>query len=148
MAKRVFADKWLFVVTLLLVFIGLTMVFSASAVMAKEKFGSPYTFVFRQSVRAVAGLFPMFGLMKVDYRRYKHPAVVFTLLGLPTLLLIAVFFVHGSHGARRWIYFGPFSLQPSEIAKPAAICFLAYFLEPRTRMMEDWRGTLLPSFAP
>jgi len=148
MAKRVFADKWLFIVTLLLVFVGLTMVFSASAVMAKEKFGSPYTFVLRQLAWAVAGIAAMLGLMKVDYRRYKHPAVVFTLLGMTTLLLIGVFFVHGSHGARRWLYFGPFSLQPSEIAKPAAICFLAYFLESRTRMMDDWRKTLLPALAP
>ena len=148
MAKRVFADKWLFVVTLLLVFVGLTMVFSASAVMAKEKFGSAYTFVLRQSAWAVAGICVMLGLMKVDYRRYKHPAVVFTLLGLTTILLIAVFFVHGSHGARRWLYLGPMSLQPSEIAKPAAIFFLAYFLESRTKMMDDWRRTLLPALAP
>src|SRR5689334_22797693 len=108
MAKRVFADKWLFIVTLLLVFIGLTMVFSASAVMAKEKFGSPYTFVGRQLAWAVAGIVAMFGLMKFDYRRYKHPAVVFTLLGITTLLLVAVCFVHGSHGARRWLLLGPF----------------------------------------
>ncbi|HZE26719.1 MAG TPA: putative lipid II flippase FtsW, partial [Terriglobales bacterium] len=48
MAKRVSVDRWLFTVTLLLVFIGLVMVFSASAVMAKERFGSPYAFVTRQ----------------------------------------------------------------------------------------------------
>lgn len=148
MAKRVSADKWMFIVTLLLVFVGLTMVFSASAVMAKEKFGSPYTFLLRQSAWAVAGTLVMFILMNVDYRRYKHPAVVFSLLGFTTLLLIAVFFVHGSHGARRWIYIGPFSLQPSEISKPAAIFFLAYFLEPRTKLMDDWRHTLVPALAP
>ena len=45
MAKRVSVDKTLFIVTLLLVFIGLVMVFSASAVMAKERFGSAYTFL-------------------------------------------------------------------------------------------------------
>jgi cell division protein FtsW len=59
-----------------------------------------------------------------------------------------VFFVHGSHGARRWLYLGPFSLQPSEIAKPAAILFLAYFLEARAKLMDDWRRTLLPALAP
>jgi cell division protein FtsW len=148
MAKRVSVDKWLFTVTLLLVFAGLTMVFSASAVMAKEKFGSPYTFVLRQLAWAVAGMVVIFVLMNVDYRRYKHPAVSFTLLGITSILLIAVFFVHGSHGARRWLYLGPFSLQPSEIAKPAIICFLAYFLEPRTKLMDDWRHTLLPALAP
>ncbi len=49
MAKRVGVDKWLFGVTVLLVFIGLLMVFSASAVMAQERYGSPYTFVSKQA---------------------------------------------------------------------------------------------------
>ncbi len=44
MAKRVSVDRPLFTVTLLLVFIGLVMVFSASAVLAKDRYGSPYTF--------------------------------------------------------------------------------------------------------
>src|SRR2546421_239493 len=46
MAKRVSADRWLFTVTLCLVFVGLVMVFSASAVIAKERYGSGYTFLF------------------------------------------------------------------------------------------------------
>jgi cell division protein FtsW len=84
----------------------------------------------------------------LDYRRYKHPAVVFSLLGVTTVLLIAVFFLDRSHNTHRWIKAGPLSLQPSELAKPAIILFLAYFLESRTRMMEDWRHTLLPALAP
>jgi cell division protein FtsW len=49
MAKRVSVDRWLFTVTMLLVFVGLVMVFSASAVMARERFASPYTFRFCRS---------------------------------------------------------------------------------------------------
>ena len=56
MAKRVGVDKWLFGVTVLLVFIGLLMVFSASAVMAQDRYGSPYTFVRAQAASAVLGL--------------------------------------------------------------------------------------------
>lgn len=148
MAKRVSVDKTLFVVTLLLVFIGLVMVFSASAVVAKERFGSPYHFVLRQLGWAVAGLLAMVGLMQVDYRRYKHPALIFSLLGVTTLLLILVFFLDRSHGTHRWIKLGPFSLQPSELAKPTLILFLAYFLENRTRQMDDWRRTLMPALIP
>ncbi len=148
MAKRVSVDKTLFTVTLLLVFIGLVMVFSASAVVAKERFGSPYTFVIRQLAWAVAGVGAMFVLMKVDYRRYKHPAIVLSLFGITTLLLIAVFFLDRSHNTHRWIKMGPFSFQPSELAKPALILFLAWFLETRTKSMDDWRRTLLPAVLP
>ncbi len=145
MAKRVSADKTLFIVTLLLVFIGLVMVFSASAVYAKTKFGSPYYFVVRQFGWALAGLAAMVGAMKVDYRRYRHPAFVFSLLGVTTLLLILVFFLDRSHNTHRWIKLGPLSFQPSELAKPTLIFFLAYLLEGKTRAMDDWRHTLGPA---
>jgi cell division protein FtsW len=85
---------------------------------------------------------------KIDYRRYKHPAVVFSLLGLTTLLLILVFFLDRAHHTHRWFHWGPFSLQPSEMAKPALILFLAFFLETRTKAMKDWRNTILPAMVP
>ena len=85
MAKRVGVDKWMFCVTLLLVLFGLAMVFSASAVMAKERFGSPYFFVERQAAWAVCGLLAMVVLMHVDYRRYNKPNVVFPAVAVPLL---------------------------------------------------------------
>jgi cell division protein FtsW len=148
MAKRVSVDRWLFTVTMLLVFVGLVMVFSASAVMARERFGSPYAFLSKQLIWAAAGLVAMVVAMRVDYRRYKHPALVFSLLGLTTLLLISVFFLDRSHNTHRWFRVGGFSFQPSELAKPVLILFLAYFLEARTKTMDDWRNTLAPAAAP
>jgi cell division protein FtsW len=148
MAKRVSADRWLFTVTLVLIFIGLVMVFSASAVMAKERYGSGYFFLLRQMGWAAAGLLVMVLTMRIDYRRYKHAAVVFSLLGLTTLMLIAVFLVDRTHHTHRWIHWGPMSFQPSEMAKPALLLFLAFFLENRTRTMDDWRNTILPAVVP
>ncbi len=148
MAKRVSVDRWLFTVTMLLVFIGLVMVFSASAVMARERFGSAYAFLSKQLMWAVAGIATMIVTMRVDYRRYKHPGLVFSFLGTTTLLLISVFFLDRSHNTHRWIHAGGFSFQPSELAKPALILFLAYFLEGRAKTMEDWRNTLLPAAIP
>src|SRR5579859_4576290 len=92
MAKRVGVDKWLFCVTLLLVLFGLAMVFSASAVMAKERFGSPYTIV----------LLTMIGLMHVDYRKYNKPNVVFPTVAVTVLCLLAAFLMHDSHATHRW----------------------------------------------
>ena len=148
MAKRVSVDRWMFVVTLVLVFVGLVMVFSASAVMAKERYGSGYTFLLRQLAWAVAGIGAMLVGMKLDYRRFKHPAVVFSLLGITSLMLISVFFLDRAHNTHRWIHWGGFSFQPSEMAKPALILFLAFFLESRTKSMDDWRNTLLPAVLP
>jgi cell division protein FtsW len=148
MAKRVSVDGWLFTVTLILVFVGLVMIFSASAVMAKERYGSGYFFLLRQVGWAAAGIAAMLVAMKVDYRRYKHPAVVFSLLGVTTLMLISVFFLDRAHNTHRWIHFSGFSFQPSEVAKVAVILFVAYFLENRTHSMKDLRNTLLPAILP
>jgi cell division protein FtsW len=148
MAKRVSVDRWIFGVTLVLVFVGLVMIFSASAVMASERFGSAYYFLWRQLAYAVAGIVALVAFMHVDYRHLKHPAIVFSTVGITTILLVAVFFLDRSHNTHRWLRFGGFSLQPSELAKPALILFLAYFLETRMKSMDDWRNTLLPALLP
>ena len=57
---------------------------------------------------------------------------------------MSVFFLHESHATHRWIRFGGlFTFQPSEIAKPAMILFLPWFLHTRLDQMRDWQNTLL-----
>jgi cell division protein FtsW len=147
-AKRVSVDRWLFGVTLLMVFAGLVMVFSASAIVAKEKFGSESAFLVKQGLFALIGLGAMFGLMHLDYRKLNRPGLVFTTLGVTSLFLAAVFLLDRSHNTHRWIKLGFFSLQPSELAKPAIILFMAHFLESRLRSITDLRHTILPAVAP
>ena len=149
MAKRVGVDKWLFGTVLLLVLFGLVTVFSASAVMAKEQYGSPYPYMLKQALWAVLGLFALVALMKVDYRRFNNPRVVFPLVAFTVLLLVAVFVAPGSHHTHRWFRFGGFfTFQPSELATPVVILFLAYFLQARLHKMEDYKGTILRAVAP
>jgi cell division protein FtsW len=144
MAKRVGADKWIFFITLLLVVVGLVMVFSASAVVAEERYHSPYAFVGKQALWALGGVLCMVVLMRVDYERYNSPRFIYPALSIATILLVMVFFFRDSHNTHRWIRFGGFfSFQPSEIAKPVLILFLAWFLHTRLDVMRDWKNTLL-----
>ena len=75
--------------------------------------------------------------------RYNSPRFVYPALTITTLLLVVVFFFRDSHHTHRWIRFGASSFQPSEIAKPVIILFLAWFLSTRLDQMHDWRNTLL-----
>src|SRR5690242_8812081 len=93
MARKVRPDRVLFVVTLTLVAFGVAMVFSSSAIVAKEKFGDANYFAFKQLVAATLGLAVMFVIMKVDYHVYRNPAVVFSLLAVVVSLLVLVFFL-------------------------------------------------------
>ena len=121
MAKRVGVDKWLFGVVLLLVLFGLVLVFSASAVMAKSQFGSPYFFMIRQSIWAGFGMIALIILMRIDYRHYNNPKVVFPAIAVTMLLLVGVFASRDSHNTHRWFRFGGgLSFQPSELATPVA----------------------------
>jgi cell division protein FtsW len=148
MAKRVGVDKWLFGTVLLLVLFGLVMVFSASAVMAKWDLGSPYAYVAKQSVWALLGMIALFVLMQVDYRRYNSYPVVVGAIAVTTLLLLGVFAMHGMNGAHRWIRVAGTTLQPSELAKPVIVLFLAYFLQTRIHAMDDLKGTILRAVMP
>jgi len=144
MAARVGVDKWLFFTTLLLVVVGLVMVFSASAVVAQERYSSPYAFVGRQAGWAFAGVLAMLLLMNIDSNVYKSTRFIYPALCVTTVLLVAVFFFPGSHNTHRWIRFGgQFTFQPSEIAKPVLVLFLAWFLHTRLDQMRDWKHTLL-----
>jgi cell division protein FtsW len=147
-AKRVGVDKWLFGSVLLLVLFGLVTVFSASAVLAKAQYGSPYYFVLRQGIFAVLGMLTLTALMNVDYRRYNNPRVVFPAMAFTTIALVSVFAMHALNNTHRWIKIGSFSLQPSELAKPMIILFLAYFLQTRIHRMDDWKATVLRAALP
>jgi len=153
--RRSEIDRWLFGVTLMLCLLGAVMIFSASAVTAKQEFGHSYHFVLRQILWLFVGLAGMFALMKIDYHRLREPAVVYTVLCVVLVLLMATFFLDKSHATHRWIKFGPAQIQPSELAKLAVILYLAWFLDLRRRSAsrldfckEDLLSTILPAVAP
>jgi cell division protein FtsW len=148
MPRRLETDRWLFTVTLALCLVGAVLVFSASAVTAREQYGSALHFILRQLVWLVIGLAGMFAMMNTDYRRLRQPQIVFPLLFVVLVMLAGVFFLDSSHSTHRWIRIGPFGLQPSEVSKLAIILFLAWFLESRRRPqgpgVNSARHTLLP----
>jgi cell division protein FtsW len=123
------SDKLLFATITGLVLFGLVMIYSASAVVAMERHGTPYYFVLRQAVFAGLGLLGMLVTMHIDYRRYNNPVVVYGCLALVLLMLLAVFAFPAINGAHRWIRFAGQQFQPSELAKVALVLFLAFWLD-------------------
>src|SRR3984957_8089962 len=117
MPRTLQPNRQLFGVTLALCLIGAVMVFSASAMTAREEYGNGYTFLMRQLLWAAIGIAGMLWLMNTDYRKLRQPRVIFTVLSVTLFLLIAVFFLDRSHATHRWIRIGPASFQPSELAK-------------------------------
>ncbi len=144
MARKLESDRILFGAIVALVLFGALMVYSASAVMAAERYGSSYYFLLRQLAWAGMGLAAMVAVMNLDYRRLADPRVIFPALAVQLLFLVAVFFRAPSHNAHRWFNVGPLGFQPSEFSKLVLVVFLAYFLNLRREGVNDWKHTLVP----
>lgn len=135
MAQQRKTDWTLFLTIVLMVSLGLVMVFSSSAVMAKLRFGDGTRFAFRQLGWVVAGFIALMYFKRRDYRTLRGPAWAFSALGLSLVLLAAVYILDAR--THRWLYIGGMGLQPSEFAKPALILFLAYFVTRRMHRIND-----------
>ncbi len=144
MARKLQSDKWLFLATLALVCVSVVMVYSASAVVALENFKTPYHFVIRQVMWAVLGLAVLSIVMRIDYRTYRNEQLIWVALGVVTLMLVAVLFARPINGSRRWFGLGGFGIQPSELAKVAAIFFTALTLERRMHRINEVKYALPP----
>ena len=144
MARKLKSDKLLFTATLLLVCTSVVMVYSASAVIATERFQAPYLFLFKQGAWVLIGLSLVPIVMRIDYRCYRQPMIVWTGIGVAAAGLVAVLFVPPVNGASRWLSLGPLGVQPSELAKIAVIIFTAALLERRMDRIDDLGYSLLP----
>ena len=144
MARKLQSDKWLFLATLALVCASVVMVYSASAVLALERYQQPYMFVTKQVMWALLGVAVMSIVMRIDYRTYRNERLIWTFLAIATVLLIAVLFSRPVNGTRRWFAVGGFGIQPSELAKLAAILFTAIMLERRMHRVNEIGYALLP----
>ena len=144
MARKLKSDQTLFVATLLLVCLSVIMVYSASAVVAMERYQSPYLFLTKQLMWATLGIAVLWIVMRVDYQMYREPVFIWSTLAIVTLCLIAVMFKAPVNNARRWFGVGGLGIQPSELAKLAAIFFIADMLERRMQRINELGYGLMP----
>jgi cell division protein FtsW len=142
MAQKLKTDRVLFITVVVMVFFGAVMLYSASSVMAQLKYGSSWHFFYRQLAWMAVAITAMMLLKRTHYRALQNPAVAFSAVAVALILLLAVYFIDGSF--HRWIRVGPVGIQPSELAKPALVIFLAFFVTWRARAINN-RYTLLPA---
>lgn len=119
-------DNKLLVLSLILAVVGLVAIADASAPLAEREFSDRFFFVKQQASWALIGVFFLFLFMKVKYTFWEKVAKL--LFALNLVLLLAVFIPGvGTEllGAKRWIFIGPISIQPSEFLKLTMAAYLA-----------------------
>jgi rod shape determining protein RodA len=109
-----------------------------AAVTRNDIAGDPGYYVFRQQIYVAVGVVALAAMTAVNPEVWRRHARF--LYGLAILLLIIVFLLaENVRGSQRWITFGSFNFQPSEIGKLLVILFLAAFIADRARRIGEWR---------
>ncbi|WP_214327792.1 putative lipid II flippase FtsW [Nonomuraea sediminis] len=128
----------------LLLALGLMMVLSASSIEALIKTGSPFSWFVKQSLSAAVGVPIMWVCSRLPHKFFRWAG--YPLMALSIIALVMVLFIGSSElGAQRWIYVGPFTIQPSEPAKLGLALWGADLLARRARHGRiEWRQMLLP----
>ena len=133
----------LFIIVLLSLALGITMVLSASSPSSLSQYGNSYHFVERQLIAAIIGIILMLIISKIDYKKYAKWANLLYIFSTILLLLVLVpGLSKPANGANRWIKIPIFgSLQPSEIAKLGLIIFCANYLTVNKKNLKSlWKG--------
>lgn len=146
MNQRILYDRTLITVVLTLLGFGLIMVFSASAPISKELYGSQTAIFVRQLTAVMLGLLLLMVTMRIDYHFYQRRSVVYSLLILTLALLVFVLVVPGGSGVRRWMRWGPLNFQPSELAKLVVIIFSSFYLISKKDALKSFSRGLVPYF--
>jgi cell division protein FtsW len=138
-------DLVLFTAVASLVVLGIVMVYSASAVFARQKYLDAGYFLRRDLCYAAVGFLAMYLGARTDYSVYRR--LCYPLLGGAGALLVLVLFVGTRiNGATRWLHLGPASFQPAELAKFALWVYLAYSLAKKTEQIKSFTIGFLPHF--
>ncbi len=138
----------LFALIVILNLVGLLMVLSASAVGSNEEYGSPWYQFQRQLLWLVIGSIALIVTMRIDYHAWRRRATLFVVASIVLLVFVLLpGFGLEVNGASRWLGFGSFRIQPSEIAKLALLVFVADLLARRAHRIDDTRLTLRPVIA-
>lgn len=138
-------DTWLLLTVLVLVGFGLIMLYSASGVMASQKLGSDFYLVRNQLTKLGLGLGMMMVALRINYHWYKRLILPIFGVAFFMLLLVAIPGIGTiQNGARRWFSMGGMSFQPAEVAKIAAVMYLAYSVSKKNERMKSFTVGLLP----
>lgn len=135
-------DKIMLLIVLIMMLIGTVMIYSASNVIAYEKFGSSTHFLKQQFIRLLLGFIILVVAAKVDYHKYRSKTMLMVLIAF--VLLVMVLGLSNIKGTARWLGIGGFGIQPSEIAKLAIIFYIASYLESKGERISDFQNGVLP----
>jgi len=143
--ERLKTDHLLIASVLFLVGMGFVTLYSSSYAFAQRFFQDGLYFVSRQAMMGLAGVVLFFISSVIDlqlFRKFIKPLV------LGSILLCVLTFVPGigvsKNGAARWVGFGSYTYQPSELVKLILPLYLAHYFEKKKEGADDLHRSIIP----
>ena len=141
--ERGLLDVPFLVLTVLLVLIGVLMMFSASYARAYSAEGKATYYFARQAVFAIVGIGIMLFFSTWNYQIWRSVSFFILAAAIVFLLLVPLIGIE-ENGAKRWIYLGFTSFQPSEVAKLGIVLTFASMISYYSERMQSFREGILP----
>jgi cell division protein FtsW len=124
---------------------GVVMVGSASEVVSIATYGSPWAILVREIMWMTIGIVVLVITCRVDYRRWRRLGGPLLIVSIVLLFIVLVPGIGVSAGgSSRWIGFGQFRIQPSELTKLALAVFGADLVVRREQRGGDHRTIIGP----
>jgi len=139
-------DGWLLTAVAGLLGFGIVMVFNVSYFNAEARYGDPYIFFKKHLVAVAVGLALMLVVSRVRLDLLERWSSLMLPLCVLALLMVLTPGIGAERGgARRWIAFSGFSIQPSEFVKLGVVLFLARWISRHREVMHRFRTGVVPA---
>lgn len=139
-------DRWLLIAAGGIILLGLLMVASSSIVISERQFHTSFHYLFRQVIYLALGLCCALVTLRIEIKVWERTSTLLLFFSLALLVLVLIPGIgHSVNGSIRWIGFGPFRMQCSEIAKVAVILFVSgYCVRREEELRTRFSGFLKP----
>ena len=133
----------LFISSIILSLFGLLMVYSSSSVWSEFKYGDAFKYVKSQGVFLIVGIFFMYIVSKIDYKKYfKYSSKIFTVC--ITLIILVLLVGTERNGSKSWFGIGSFGIQPSEFMKLSMMIFTSKYLYNNKKNISNIKKGVIP----
>jgi len=139
-------DVLLFLITITLIGIGVLMIYSSSAIFAKQHTGDVYYFLKRQLCWIIIGLVGLFGAWRLNYHFLQNKSLLLFAIGLFLITLTIIPGVgYKISGATRWLKIGFLTFQPSEFLRIVFVIYLTDFIVRKKKELHSFFKGFIPS---
>ena len=143
-SQHLMMDSWLALAVATLLLFGVVMVYSASISLAQKTTGNDAYYLFRHLLHLTAALITMTLVMRIRLNVFERSGPFLLLVGMGLLVAVLLPGIGTTiNGSTRWLHFGPFNIQPSELMKFFMLIYVSGYLVRKEELLSSFTQGVL-----